>query len=201
MKKGFDLSYSQPHVDWANLSKQALDFCYVKVCEGLHTIDSMCSNHAQGAADAHLSLGYYYFAHPGRCDAKASAQYFKANLQALPLPDLIHALDIEINEQNISPAEMLQWIHDFITEWNGPIMIYGGPGFLNANLPANHYLGNVPLWVAEYPTNPGEEPTQIPRGWDTYAIWQYTGNGSIPGIANPVDLNVSPALPFISPNT
>lgn len=195
--KGIDLSYAQRNVNWDVVVNQKLDFVYVKAAEGLHTIDNMKQSHSNGAASCGLKLGYYYFAHPGRCDAKASAQFFKAELAGLPAPDLIHALDIEVNEDNISPEQMLQWIHDFSAEWNAPIVIYGGPGFLNANLPADHDLGQYPLWLAEYEGT--QAPTKFPVGWTECAIWQQSGNGAIPGIAQPVDINIGYNLPLLNP--
>ena len=199
MLRGIDLSYAQLNVNWDVLVHQAIDFVYVKAAEGMHTIDTMKSSHSHGAKSCGLKLGYYYFAHPGKCDAVSSAQFFKANLNGLPDPDLLYALDVEVNDNNISPAAMLQWINDFIAEFNMPIMIYGGPGFLNANLPVNHGLGKYPLWLAEYETT--AKPTLYPKGWSNCAIWQYCGNGTVKGIQQQVDLSRCDALPFLSPNT
>ena len=60
-------------------------------------------------------------------------------------------------------------------------MIYSGPAFLNENLPAAHGLGGIPLWLAEYTT--ASQPS-LPRGWNSYAIWQYSGNANVNGIGS-----------------
>ena len=199
MFKGIDLSYEQPTIDWDILKLQGIDFCYIKVAEGIHTVDSMCKNHAINAKKYSYLCGYYYFAHPARCNAKESADFFKSNLADLPPADMLFALDIEVNgEQGYTPlsaADLEKWISDFINELGLPVIIYGGPGFLDANLPADHHLGQYPLWLSEYEGTAA--PTQYPRGWSACSIWQYTGKGTIKGIAEPVDLNVSQALPML----
>ena len=148
MFKGIDLSYAQPTIDWDILKLQGIDFCYIKVAEGIHTVDSMCKNHAINAKKYSYLCGYYYFAHPARCNAKESADFFKSNLAALPPADMLFSLDIEVNgEQGYTPlsaADLEKWISDFINELGLPVIIYGGPGFLDANLPADHHLGQYP---------------------------------------------------------
>jgi hypothetical protein len=42
-----------------------------------------------------------------------------------------------------------------------------------------------PLWIAAYQDH---EPT-LPKPWTRYAVWQYTSNGTVPGIHGNVDLN------------
>ena len=42
-----------------------------------------------------------------------------------------------------------------------------------------------PLWIANY----GVSEPQLPGGWRSYAIWQYTASGHVPGIPGRVDLD------------
>ena len=57
-------------------------------------------------------------------------------------------------------------------------MIYSFTPFLNANLPANHGLGTIPLWLAAYVSSPSPI---LPKGWNTYEIWQYSDQGQFKG--------------------
>jgi GH25 family lysozyme M1 (1,4-beta-N-acetylmuramidase) len=52
---------------------------------------------------------------------------------------------------------------------------------------ANPFIAGHPLWLAGY--QDAQPPTIA--GWTgPYVLWQYTSEGSVPGIAGNVDLNV-----------
>ncbi len=63
-------------------------------------------------------------------------------------------------------------------------VLYSYAPFLNDHLPANHQLGNIPLWIAQY-----RNTLTLPTGWSTYWAWQYTDKGTVNGISSVVDLN------------
>lgn len=47
------------------------------------------------------------------------------------------------------------------------------------------------LWLARYFANDGRVPTQQPSpgAFGAYAMWQYTSNGAVPGVAGPADVS------------
>jgi GH25 family lysozyme M1 (1,4-beta-N-acetylmuramidase) len=50
-------------------------------------------------------------------------------------------------------------------------------------------MGTYPLWIAHY----RRKSPSLPKGWETYAFWQYDDRGHLKAIQhNPVDLNVFP---------
>lgn len=54
------------------------------------------------------------------------------------------------------------------------------------------WTADYPLWVAQYPTNPdaATQPAALPKGWTTWAMWQYFDKGRQNGfLAN--DLNIA----------
>jgi len=63
-------------------------------------------------------------------------------------------------------------------------ILYTGKYWANSYL-SDDFSGH-PLWLASY--NP--EP-HMPTGWQTWAIWQYSETGTVPGVPNPdnTDLN------------
>ena len=64
-------------------------------------------------------------------------------------------------------------------------IIYTGKYFWNDNVGSGDFAGN-PLWLAAYvspcPSTPG--------AWGGWSMWQYNDNGSIPGIAGNVDVDI-----------
>ncbi len=97
--------------------------------------------------------------------------------------------------RTLYPDKFLKWINTFFSIIDGankPSMIYSGKYFMDENLPANHGLGNKPLWLAQYPTNyTAASKPSIPKGWTNYEWWQYSCTGKINGINGNVDLSKS----------
>jgi GH25 family lysozyme M1 (1,4-beta-N-acetylmuramidase) len=83
---------------------------------------------------------------------------------------------------------VLTWVKTFFAtlEKNGftDYVLYSYMPYLNANLPKNHKLGNIRLWIAQY-----RQKLTLPDGWDSSWMWQYSDSGSINGIAGKTDLN------------
>src|SRR5262249_15526882 len=49
-----------------------------------------------------------------------------------------------------------------------------------------------PLWIADYAS--ADKTPPLPAGWSSYAYWQYTSVGKVPGIAIKTDISaLSPA--------
>lgn len=51
---------------------------------------------------------------------------------------------------------------------------------------------NAGLWIARYFANTGQVPAQQPSpgSFGGYAMWQYTSNGQVPGVAGPCDVSL-----------
>jgi len=195
MKNGIDVSYAQGRIDW---NKVKTDFVYIKCNEGINFKDKMVNDNAVGAHLAKIPFGFYHFVTLNKvdviADACTEAADFCNNLDMLPgyHPDLIPVLDIEQeNKLNISPANIELWINTFANEMKKrghKLMLYSYTPYLNANLPKEHSLGILPLWIAQYTKN--AEPV-LPFGWHDYKMWQYSNEGKIDGINTNVDLNKS----------
>jgi hypothetical protein len=84
---------------------------------------------------------------------------------------------------------MRAWTQDFLDEierltGKKPI-IYTSPGFWESELGDTSMFAEYPLWVAHY----GTTSPRIPGGWSRYTFWQYTQEGSVPGVTGAVDRN------------
>jgi lysozyme len=202
---GIDVSKYQYDIDWTtiqqpitHLDPMPVQFAFIKATEGVGYIDPYAQANATGAKAAGLKIGYYHFgtlnniANPV-ADAQSEAQAFLAAMAKLPAHDLPPVLDIEKNASNLSKQQVLDWINAFFAEMQkGGVtkyIIYSYKYFFDANLPANHGLGTIPLWLASYSkvTTPA-----LPIGWNNYIIWQYRSDGQFKGKdgkAVPCDIN------------
>lgn len=195
---GIDVSVYQGEIDWETVSKQ-VDFAYIKAGQGINNQDLYLQKNAQEVAKTNLKFGYYHFATLNQQDvfndAKQEADYFLNQLKDLPKASLSPTLDIELNNTlNLTPDKVENWIHAFVSSMKNDgynIILYSYKAFLDTNLPKNHTLGSLPLWIAQYSSN--SFPV-LPNGFKSYNIWQKSDKGKLEGISGFVDLNVSRIL-------
>lgn len=193
--KGVDVSGNQPRVDWQRARSDGVEFVIVKATEGVGYVDVKRSAFATGARAAGIACGFYHYARPDTHsagspsaavrDAEAEADAFLA--VAAPAPgDLLPALDLE--EAGLPPRRLVAWTR----AWLGRVeertgarpLLYTYPAFW-ARMGGSRAFGGYPLWIAHWEvTSP-----QLPPGWRSYAIWQYSSSGAVQGIPGRVDLN------------
>ena len=61
-------------------------------------------------------------------------------------------------------------------------IVYTSHAFWTAHL--DDSFGDYPLWLAQYGPK-----AHIPPGWETWTFWQYSPEGSVPGISGDVDVD------------
>lgn len=186
-----DISHHNGNIKWGTVAK-TVDSVFIKATEGSTFKDPKLKLNAQNAAANALNIGYYHFGTLNSSnvvlDAINEAEWFLDAIQTLPVPTLPLVLDIETNKKKIKPHHVLMYIQTFFKQL--PIAgykdyaLYSYAHFLNSNLPKNHPLGNIKMWVAKY-----NNPLVIPKGWDKIYLHQYTDKGKVQGIIGNVDLN------------
>lgn len=67
-----------------------------------------------------------------------------------------------------------------------PIVYTRAEWFNTVISPYVSWQGEYPLWVAHYTD---EAEPDLPEGWDSYVLWQYSKRGRVPGIRSSVDFN------------
>jgi lysozyme len=189
-----DISHHNGQIDWTKVSKDVnkIEGVYIKTTQGVNYVDHLLIQNSMGATAAKLKVGYYHFATLNDSnvakDAKTEAQWFITNVKKAEAPTLPLVLDIETNDGKISKDNVLLWISTFFYEIAQAgftdYMLYSYSYFLNANLPKNHGLGKIPLWIAAYGAS-----YKIPDGWTKAKLWQYSNSGKVNGIGTVVDLN------------
>ena len=184
--KGIDVSYYQGTIDWAKVKTAGVAFAFVRVSDGLATIDAKFSQNWSGARAAGVVRGAYQFFRPN-LDAAAQANLFVEKVGTLAADDLPPVIDVEASGSQsaaVIAAKVRIWI-DIVEAATGkkPI-IYTGYYFWRDSVGDAKFPG-YPLWVAGYVNHCPD----VPLGWDTWSFWQTSSTGQVRGIAGAVDLN------------
>lgn len=146
------------------------DFCFVKITEGSHTVDSGWSGRINQVRDAGLVVGAYHFAHPENSVSGDADHFVTTYGPALQPGDLI-ALDWEATG-GLSRSANTAWKDSWISRVqaafpNNLVGLYCNTNYwLNQDVSSEY--GDF-LWIASYGTSdPG-----IQADWK---IWQYTSS-------------------------
>jgi len=191
-----DVSSYQKKIDWARvkLAHPDIEGVYIKASEGIGYTDPNMRINAVEASKNGFKVGFYHYATLNNVDvmndARTEAKYF-ATITKNFTTNLPYVLDIEKNGNKTPRDKILLWIKTFFDELEHEgitdYCLYSYTPFLNDNLPVDHDLGSIPLWIAAY-----TETLKLPHGWDKAWLWQYTQKGAVEGIRTLVDLNKKP---------
>jgi lysozyme len=156
-----------------------------KVTEGISVIDDKLKARRALAADAGMRFGVYHFVRPGSIVEQAAFfvdTALNAQISAQDADDWLWALDYE--DAGVSLDDVLAFLEHLENFCDAPVL-YSGHVLKDklAGKP-DYRLVDYRLWLAQYGPK-----TELPVGWDRYYLWQYTDQGSVPGIQPPTDLN------------
>lgn len=192
---GIDTSHYQEKINWAVAQQsKRVEFAIIKATEGVNNPDKTLIYNSTEAHRVGLKIGYYHMATLNSAnvvpDARDEVKDFLSRIRSLPKNDLPLALDIETNNLKLPQQKVLDYIKTFFSElaYAGYTdkALYSFQWFLDSNLPKNHGLGDVKLWLACYRKN-----YTMPRGWIGKPwMWQFSSTGRVPGVPTNVDLNV-----------
>ena len=192
--RGIDVSNHQRTVDWPAVASARARFAYVKTTEGTQFEDPYYEKNRSGAKKNGIYVGGYHYALPDRSTGRKQADFFLDKLEygndGKTLPPM---LDIEWPPRSsktpspcygLSDAAMVAWIKDFVDRvrertGRNPT-IYTNTNWWNQCTGKNASFGKNPLFIANYTGS----PTPLPPGWRTWAIWQHSDKGSLPGDQN-----------------
>ena len=181
---GLDISGHSGQVEWPVLVSEGHTFAFIKATEGVDLKDPAFDEHWLQMKEVGLIRGAYHF-YVTEDDPEEQARFFMANAP-LESGDLAPVVDVELIGHGTSEGlpERLQTFLDLVEAHYGvkPI-IYTTAKFWNLHLTDG--FGHYPLWVAEYEV---EEP-QLPKGWQTWHLWQWQGDAVVPGVEKGADLS------------
>lgn len=185
--KGIDVSHYQGTIDWTKVKADGVQFAFIRVSDGLGTIDSKFETNWSQSRAKGILRGAYQFFRPAQ-DPIAQADLLLSKIGTLSPDDLPPVIDVEA-DGGLTPAQVAAkvkiWI-DHVTAAIGkrPI-IYTGFYFWRDQVGAPDQTAS-PLWHAQYST---VACPNIAPPWQDWAFWQYTSSGSISGITGNVDVN------------
>lgn len=189
--RGVDVSSYQGTIDWGELSKEGIDFAYIKSTEGSGDQDEYFARNWDAANRTHLLVGAYHFLSfesSGEAQADNIITTVPKTSGALPV-----VVDVEFYADffsNHPSRERVRSILDPLLE--RLTEHYGVPPILYATQePYDLYLRdaypNDPIWIRSVLT-----PTTLSDG-RPWTMWQYSNRERLPGYSGPeefIDMNV-----------
>ena len=192
---GIDVSSYQGEIDWEQVAASGIRFAMIRAglrgyTQGGLMTDAMFEQNLSGALDAGLDAGVYFFSQAtGVREAEQEADYLLALLgdRALQYPvvfDWERISDASARTNGVTSDEVTACAAAFcakIAEAGYTPMIYFNmdQGYLAYRLDR---LTDYGFWLAEYQESPG-----FYYGFD---LWQYTHQGTVPGIEGYVDMDL-----------
>ncbi|MBD5224415.1 MAG: hypothetical protein HDS68_00375 [Bacteroidales bacterium] len=189
--RGIDISAHNGEVDFNLLKNAGVDFAYIKATEGADFRDRRFIQNAVGLRRVGIPAGAYHFF---RFDRDGEMQGWNF-INALKGRDFLlpPAVDVEEwgNASGVSAARIrteLNRMLDLLTREGYSPVVYSNKKGYHRYL--RSHFSDYPLWICSF--------TDPPLGSDTtWAIWQFSHRGELPGIDGPVDVNtIRPSHPL-----
>lgn len=191
---GIDVSRYQGEIDWQQVRAAGIEFVFVRVGyrsakDGSLNEDIRARENLRGAKEAGLKIGAYFFsqavsAEEAREEAEFALSIVKDYEIDLPLVYDWEYVNEEARTSEMISETMMACIHSFcdVVEAAGyEKMVYFNRD-LARRLLAMEELTEYKIWFAMY-----EDYPDAPCKPD---YWQYTNEGSVPGIEGNVDINL-----------
>lgn len=191
---GIDVSDHQQEIDWAQVAASGMEFAFVRIgyrgySEGGIFPDERAAANLEGAKAAGLDVGVYFYSQAlNEEEAAEEAAFCLEFLKDYDL-DLPVVFDWEYVSSSARTGAMdaetltacaRRFCQD-VEAAGYEAMIY-----FNPHLAQDYYellqLQDYPFWLAMY-----SDAFDYP---DRVDLWQYTDQGSVPGISGDVDLNI-----------
>lgn len=193
--QGMDVSYYQGEIDWKAVADSGIEFAMIRVgyrgySKGTLRVDPSFEANIEGALDAGLKVGVYFFSQATTIlEAEEEADFVLETIRTYPIHyPVVYDWEFITNEEARTDdmdgetlTQCAKAFCDLISSAGYSPMVY-----LNQDMGYLFYqldqLGDIPIWLAEYDVKPDF--------YYDFALWQYTHTGSVPGIEGNVDLNL-----------
>ena len=191
---GIDVSSYQTHIDWNQVKASGIEFAMIRVgyrgyTTGKLDLDNMFLSHIDGALDAGLDVGVYFFSQALTPEeAMEEAQYVLTWIEGYDISYPVvfdwEEVDAVARTDEMNMPMLTSCAEAFcrtIEEAGYRAAVYFNQayGYMQFNLVS---LRDYEFWLAEY----ADAPSFV---YD-FKMWQYTNEGRVPGIEGNVDLNI-----------
>jgi len=178
LDKILDVSHWQGEIDFQKVADSGIVAVILKCDEGNGIIDKNYLTNLDKALKAGLMVGAYHFI---RKDGITEAKTFIKNIHQDNLKNIILNLDFEVAIPISECEDFVNEIEEFTGKF--PLFYINESGLNSGEISEDSILKKCPLWIARY----GKDPVVPKELWDTWTIWQWTENGTCPGIKTACD--------------
>lgn len=193
---GIDVSYHQGDIDWEAVRADGVDFAMLRVgYRGYETgklnVDERFHEYAEGALDAGLDIGVYFYSQAVNAEeAKEEAEFVLEQIKDYEIMypvafDWEFAGDESARTNDVSSETLNECAAVFcnrIARGGYIPMIYSVKRMALMKFDLSRLAG-FDFWLAEYREEP-EFPYE-------FSMWQYASDGRVNGIEGEVDMNMS----------
>ncbi len=201
---GIDVARYQGSIDWQEVADAGIGFAMVRlgyrgISTGEITEDNNARYNLQEGSKAGIPLGAYFFSTAiTEEEAKEEAQWAANIMAKYPITypvvyDCEGFRDPDSRQYNMTSKERTDVALAFlesIEELGYKGMFYSSKNEMELFWEIERIQDDYKIWVAQYPSQPYPfTPQSSYEG--IHHMWQYTKEGSIPGIDQSVDMNVA----------
>ena len=195
---GIDVSEHQTDIDWKAVKEAGIEFAMIRVgfrgwLSGELSLDAHFYDNIEGALDAGLDVGIYFFSQAlTPQEAVEEAEFVLKEIEPYNITYPVAFDWEEVHDQKHTPRtnEMNMLMLTSCAEafckkiesagYDAAIYFNQSYGYGQLNLSS---LLDYDFWLAEY--------ADTPSFTHDFQMWQYTDQGKVPGIQNDVDLNIA----------
>ena len=206
LSRGIDVSKWQGKIDWQQVADAGVDFAIVRV--GFRTVDTgeieedpYAAYNLQQASKAGVQLGVYFFSTAITVEeAREEARWVTDFIAAYPVTyPVVYNCEGFLNESSRMYETSMDQRTDHALAFLEEVERAGYEGMFYASKTdltdavswdTARIEAKYPVWVAQYPAVPYPQ-TERSTYYGEHAMWQYTSQGTVPGINAHVDLNVA----------
>ena len=192
---GIDVSAHQQEIDWQRVADSGVQFAILRVgyrgyTEGTIQEDTYFEQNLEGAIDAGLDVGVYFFSQAideqeAREEARFVLDKISGYLLAFPVFFDWEKIGSEARSDTMDLASLTIVTDTFCTEirnagYQAGFYFNQQLGYEELHLPS---LQTYTFWLAEY--------NDTPSFAYHFDLWQYSASGTVDGIEGDVDLNLA----------
>ena len=193
IEKGIDVSKWNGTIDWNSVKSSGIDYVIIRGGFGSSTVDSKFKTYIEGAKNAGLKIGVYWFSYASTPE-KAALEAKKCLETVSPYKNSItypiffdyeydsvkYANSTGVNITKYSATQIANAFINTIKASGYDTGIYTNKNFSDTYF-TDELINSTNLWIAQYNTANTFNKS--------YSMWQYSEKGMVPGISSYVDLN------------
>ena len=192
---GIDVSAHQQEIDWQRVAESGVQFAILRVgyrgyTEGAIQEDTYFAQNLEGAIDAGLDVGVYFFSQAiDEQEAREEARFVLDRISGYQLAFPVffdwEKIGSEARSDTMDLTSLTTVTDTFCTEienagYQTGLYFNQQLGYEELHLPS---LQGYTFWLAEY--------NDTPSFTYDFDLWQYASDGSVDGIDGDVDLNLA----------